>query len=98
MIKTEKLLFLIVGILGVLLVLEITGVFDNEQTVGYSEKEVALMIKVKDLDREISKLKIENEIIEKDNERIKQNINVDSAIIFDSSRQYRDSLRTVLFN
>jgi len=97
MIKTEKLLFLVVGFLSILIILEIIGVFDKKEVVGYSEKEVALIMKVKDLDSKIEKLEIEYEIIEKDNERIKKNIGADSSAIFNSSRNYRDSLRAIVF-
>jgi hypothetical protein len=97
MIKKESILYLVVGLIVVFLALDIFGVFDTKVPVGYSPKEVALMMKVKDLNEEIEDLKIENEIIEKDNERITQNIGTDSAAIYDGSRAYRDSLRAELF-
>ena len=97
MIKAEKLLYIIVAILAVFLTMEISGLLDSKQPNGYSEKEVALMMKVKDLSEEIEGLKNENLIIEKDNERIKGSIGSDSVIVWNSSREYRDSLRAELF-
>ncbi len=93
----ENILTLAVVLLSGLLLLEIFGVFESEQPNGYSEKEVALIIKVKDLNKEINDLKLENKIIEKDNERISHNIGADSSAIYNGSREYRDSLRAELF-
>jgi len=95
--KIEKILVVAVSIIAIVLCLEISGIFDTKVPDGFTPKEVALMMKVKDLNKEIEDLKIENEIIEKDNERITQNIGADSAAIYDGSRAYRDSLRAELF-
>lgn len=70
--------------------------FPPEKT--YSKEAVELMLKHNELKQEIKSLKIENEIIEKDNERISKDITTDSLTIYSSSRAYRDSLRTALFN
>ncbi len=69
--------------------------FPQEKT--YSLEAVELMLKHDRLKQEIKDLQLENEIIEKDNERITQNIGTDSAAIYDGSRAYRDSLRAELF-
>jgi cell division protein FtsB len=96
MIKTDKIFQVAVIVISLFLALEITGVFQKEQPLGYSQKEVDLMIKIKNLDSQIKSLKNENQIIEKDNEKLQTEIPIDSAIIWNSHKQYRDSLREVL--
>lgn len=101
MIQSKILIYAIAGLLGLGSVSSLfRGVkdsfFPTEKT--YTKEAVALILKHKELQNEISKLKIENQVIEKDNERLKTNITSDSTIIYDSSRQYRDSLREFLFS
>jgi hypothetical protein len=75
----------------------VSNVKDYFKEPTYSKEAVELMLKHAKLKQDIEDLKIENKIIEKDNERLKQNITTDSTIIYNSSREYRDSLRAVLF-
>ena len=96
MIRTEKIFQIVVGVIALLLALEIGGIFQKDEPLGYSEKEVALMIKIKELDNKLKSLESENQIIEKDNEKLQKEIPADSAIVWDSHRKYRDSLRAVL--
>ena len=63
----------------------------------YTKEAVELMLKHDRLKQENKKLELEIQVIEKDNERLKQNISADSAVIHNSSRAYRDSLRAVIF-
>ena len=69
--------------------------FPAEKT--YSKEAVELMLKHDRLKQEIRDLQMENEIIEKDNERITKDISADSSAVYNSSRAYRDSLRAELF-
>jgi|TARA_R110000787_G_scaffold23873_1_gene68056 hypothetical protein len=69
--------------------------FPLEKT--YSLEAVELILKHNKLKEQIKALQIENQIIEKDNERISKSISADSNIVYNSSRAYRDSLRTELF-
>jgi hypothetical protein len=94
MIKKENLLFILVGVLSILLILEISGVFDRSEK-GYSKKEVALMFKVRDLNKKIEELKNKNELIEVENESIIKNISSDSVSIWNGSSEYLDSIRSV---
>ena len=96
MIRTEKLFQLLVIIIGLLLVMEIIGIFEPESSVGYSEKEVQLMLQIKELNSKIDNLKAENEIIEKDNEKLQSEIPIDSAVVWNAHRLYRDSLRSAI--
>lgn len=90
-------------IVGILSLGALSSIFSNvkdsffpaEKT--YSKEAVELMLKHSKLKEEIKNLQIENEIIEKDNERITHNITADSSAIYNSSRAYRDSLRAELF-
>jgi len=97
--KDKTLLYLIVGglILNLLTSILLPIINLKDQDV-YSKDEVELMLKHQAIEIEASYLKKENEIIEKDNERIKENIGSDSTIIFDSSRAFRDSIRRYIFN
>jgi len=63
----------------------------------YTKEAVELMLKHQKLKLEIENLKKEIEIIEADNERIKHDISKDSIVIYNSSREYRDSLRAIIF-
>lgn len=67
----------------------------NEPT--YTKDAVELMLQHQKLKLEIESLEKEIQIIEADNERIKHDISKDSTVIYNSSREYRDSLRAVLF-
>jgi hypothetical protein len=98
--QNKILIYVIVGLLsfGAL-----SSIFSNvkdtffpaEKT--YSIEAVELMLKHDRLKQENKKLLIENEVIEKDNERLKHDIDTDSVTVANSSRQYRDSLRAELF-
>ena len=94
--NSEKTIQISVVIIGFLLILEIFGIFESETKKGYSEKELALMIKIENLNNKIESLKAENEIIEKDNEKLQSEIPVDSAIVWNAHREYRDSLRSAI--
>lgn len=94
---------LIYVIVGVLTIGALSGMFKNGKDIffppekTYSLKAVKLILKHDRLRQEIKDLEIENEIIEKDNERITKDITADSSTIYDSSREFRDSLRAELF-
>jgi hypothetical protein len=91
------------ALVGILSLGSISSIFSNirdtffPQEKTYSLEAVQLMLKHDRLKQEIKDLQIENEIIEKDNERITHNISSDSATVYNSSRAYRDSLRAELF-
>ncbi len=74
----------------------VTNVKEYFKEPTYTKEAVELMLKHQQLKNEIKELEIENQIIEKDNERLKQNITSDSITIWSSSIQYRDSLRAIL--
>ena len=94
--NSEKTIQISVVVIGFLLLLEIFGIFESEIKNGYSEKEVELMIQIKELNNKIDNLKAENEIIEKDNEKLQTEIPLDSAVVWNSHRLYRDSLRSAI--
>ena len=101
MIQSKILIYVIVGLLSLVAVSNTfknlnDTFFPEEKT--YSLEAVELMIKHDRLKKEIQNIRLENEVIEKDNERLKKSIGADSSYIFDSSRQYRDSLRSAIFN
>lgn len=75
----------------------VSNVKDYFKEPTYTKEAVELILKHAKLKQEIEDLKIENQIIEKDNERIKQDISADSNIVWNSSKHYRDSLRSELF-
>lgn len=74
----------------------VNNVKDYFKEPTYTKEAVELMLKHQKLKREIESLLIENQIIEKDNERLKQNITSDSITIWSSSIQFRDSIREYL--
>jgi hypothetical protein len=101
MIQSKILIYILAGVVGLSSISSIVGVVKDklypvEKT--YTKEAVELILKHRELENEIEQLKIENQVIEKDNERLTKSITADSTIIYDSSRSYRDSLRTVLFN
>jgi len=96
--KNENLVYVLIFILVVFISKDFFLTATSTKEVNYSEKEVSLILKVERLNNQIKELKIESQIIEKDNERINKNITIDSVVIYDSSRKYRDSLRSVYFS
>ena len=72
--------------------------FEKDEPICYSEKEVALMIKLKDINDKLAEKEIEFNIIALDNERLKKNVPADSAFVANTSRTYRDSIRAELFS
>ena len=95
----NKLLIYAVGTILSLSIIStiVSNVKDYFKEPTYTKEAVELMLKHQELKIEIKEKLIEIQIIEKDNERLKQSIGIDSAIIYDSSREYRDSLRNYLF-
>jgi hypothetical protein len=96
----NKILIYVLGFILSLSIIStiVNNVKDYFKEPTYTKEAVELLLKHQSLKKEIENKLIEIEIIEKDNERLKQNITADSTIIYDSSREYRDSLRAVLFN
>jgi hypothetical protein len=100
MIQSKILIYIIGGLLSLGAVSSIFNnakdqFFPEEKT--YSLEAVELILKHNKLKEQIKALEIENQIIEKDNERITKSISADSTVVYNSSRSYRDSLRTELF-
>ncbi len=96
--KIEKILVIVVIAFGVVLFLNIIGVFDrdiNQTDKVYSKEEVALMWAVKDRDRQISELLKEVEQIHRENEKNWKVYGVDSVVIYNSNDRYADSLRAI---
>ncbi len=97
----SKILIYISG--GLLSLVALSSVVSNVKDTFFPEEKtfsleaVQMMLKHDRLMQENKTLLIENEIIEKDNERLKHDIDSDSTIVANSSRQYRDSLRAELF-
>lgn len=96
----NKILTYVIGVVLSLSIIStiVSNVKDYFKEPTYTKEAVELLLKHQALKKEIQDKLIEIEIIEKDNERLKQNIASDSATIYDSSREYRDSLRAVFFN
>jgi hypothetical protein len=100
MFQSKILIYIVIGLLSLV---SLSSVFKNvkdtffptEKT--YSLEAVKLMIKHDRLIQKDKELEIEYEIMEKDNERLKNDKTADSTVIFNSSRAYRDSLRAELF-
>jgi hypothetical protein len=98
MVQSKILIYVVVGFLALGSVSSIfnglkDSFFPSEKT--YTKEAVELILKHKELLTENEKLRIENQVIEKDNERLQKEIPIDSAIVWDSHREYRDSLRAV---
>jgi len=98
MLQSKAIVYILIAVFSLsTLSTIVSNVKDYFKESTYSKEAVELMLKHAKLKQEIEDLKIENKIIEKDNERLKQNITTDSTVIYNSSREYRDSLRAVLF-
>ena len=98
MLQSKAIVYILIAVFSLsTLSTIVSNVKDYFKEPTYSKEAVELMLKHAKLKQEIEDLKIENKIIEKDNERLKQNITTDSTVIYNSSREYRDSLRAVLF-
>jgi len=95
--KIEQIILAVLVVFGIVLGCEVAGVFDKEPIVGHTDKEVQLMMLLKDKNEEIKNLKVDNELMVKDYERIEKNIGADSVVFYNSSRAYRDSLRASIF-
>jgi len=87
---------------GVFALSIISNIVDNIKEMRkeptFTKEAVEVMLKHQKLKIEIEEHKLQIEILQKDYERITQQIDKDSTIIFNSSRQYRDSLRAALFH
>jgi hypothetical protein len=98
----SKILIYIVG--GILLLGSLQSIFKNAKDQFfpaermYSLEEAKLMLKHDSIINHDAVLVKEFNVIEKDNERLKDNIVGDSTIIYNSSRQYRDSIRSSIFS
>jgi hypothetical protein len=98
MLQSKAIIYILAAVFSLSIVSSIVNnVKDYFKEPTYTKDAIELMIKHDRLKQEIKKLEIDNQIIEKDNERLKHNITSDSITIYDSSRAYRDSLRAVLF-
>ena len=99
-VKNRILLYVIVGIV---LLGSLSSMFTNIKSTFFPEEKtysieaVKLMIKHDRIREENKELKIENQVIEKDNEKLIQDTGADSTIIHNSSRAYRDSIRASIF-
>lgn len=92
------LIYIVGGLLSLSIISSlINNIKDYFKEPTYTKEAVELMLKHQQLKLEIENLQKEIEIIEADNERIKSDISKDSTIIYNSSREYRDSLRAVIF-
>jgi len=100
MLQSKVLIYIVIGLLSLV---SLSSVFKNvkdtffpaEKT--YSLEAVQMMIKHDRLKQENKDLLIDNEVIEKDNERLKKGIPADSVFIANTSRNYRDSIRAATF-
>jgi len=99
LLQNKIIVYILAAVFSLSLINGIVGnVKDYFKEPTYTKEAVELIIKHRALKKENENLKLEIDVIERDNERIKQSISADSSVIFDSSRQYRDSLRSALFN
>lgn len=80
--------------LGLLTIIMLQGLLNDNSN---PENEL-YRAKINELNQDIVELNKSIYIIDRDNERLKKDINKDSTVIYDSSREYRDSIRAALFN
>ncbi len=97
MLQSKILIYVIGGLVSLSIISTIvSNVKDYFKEPTYTKEAVELLLKHQALKSEIKEKLIEIQIIEKDNERLKQSITSDSVTIWSSSVQYRDSLREYL--
>ena len=84
---------ILIGLLSILIINSFINVFKGT---GMSEEEHLWRVKYNELEKINESLLIENEIIQKDYERIEKNMSSDSSAVWNGSRVYRDSLRAIL--
>lgn len=98
MLQNKVIVYILISLFGLSV---LKGAFDSVKDFfkepTYTKEAVELMLKHQKLKDENKRLLLENEIIEKDNERITKDITADSTVVYNSSRAYRDSLRAELF-
>jgi len=96
MLQGKILIYVIGGIVSLSIISTIvSNVKDYFKEPTYTKEAVELLLKHQALKSEIKEKLIEIQIIEKDNERLKQSITADSSVIWNSSIHFRDSLRSI---
>lgn len=99
MLDSKIVIYVLAGVFSLSL---ISGIINNVKDYlkepSFTKEAVELIIKHEALKKTNQDLLLEIENYKKAYERIEQDISLDSNIIFNSDREYRDSLRRVIFN